>query len=135
MSKLLKSLLIVAALSSVAGAPAWADSHGYRRGSHDAYRGHGGAGWGALGLALFGTAVYLAATAPPPPPFRPVPVYTPQVYVQQPVVVTLAAPPPAPAVQEYWWYYCSQAGGYYPYIRACPTGWTKVPATPPQYDR
>jgi len=128
MSKLFKTVLVAIAVSSMALSPAWADPHSYRGGGHGG-GGHGGA-WGALGLALFGTAVYLAATAPPPP-YIPAPVYVPQTYVQPPVVITQAAPPPAPAPQEHWWYYCAQPAGYYPYIRACPTGWAKVSPVPP----
>lgn len=25
-----------------------------------------------------------------------------------------------------FWYYCASAGGYYPYISACPEGWRRV---------
>lgn len=31
------------------------------------------------------------------------------------------------------WYYCHGPEGYYPYVRACPSGWQPVPATPPDY--
>ena len=121
MSKSFKSVVIAALIASMAISPALADPRGYRGGGH----GHGGGAWGALGLALFGTVVYLAATAPPPPR------YPAPVYVQPPVVVTQAAPAPAPATPEYWWYYCAQPAGYYPYIQACPTGWTRVSPVPP----
>jgi hypothetical protein len=128
MPKVFKSVLIATIIGSVVISPAWADPHGYSGGAH---RGsHGGGAWGALGLALFGTAVYLAATAPPPP-YIPAPVYVPQTYVQPPVIVTQAAPAPAPVSAQNWWYYCAQPAGYYPYIRACPTGWTKVSPVPP----
>ncbi|RAR57837.1 hypothetical protein C7401_11456 [Paraburkholderia unamae] len=30
-----------------------------------------------------------------------------------------------------YWYYCDAPQGYYPYVRACPGGWQKVPARPP----
>jgi len=133
MSSLFKSALVAVVVGSVAMAPAWADNRGYHGGGP---RGsHGGGGWGALGLALFGTAVYLAATAPPPP-YHPAPVYSPQiydpqVYVQPPVVLTQTAPPPVPAPEQQWWYYCAASAGYYPYIRTCPTGWTRVSPVPP----
>ena len=39
--------------------------------------------------------------------------------------------PPQPAGPV--WYYCHSPAGYYPYVRACPTGWETVPATPPDY--
>ena len=29
------------------------------------------------------------------------------------------------------WYYCDSPKGYYPYVHSCPSGWQKVPATPP----
>ncbi len=29
------------------------------------------------------------------------------------------------------WYYCQSPKGYYPYVQSCPSGWQKVPATPP----
>ncbi|MCX7148682.1 MAG: hypothetical protein NTY05_04625 [Rhodocyclales bacterium] len=84
---------------------------------------------------MFGTALYLAATAPPPAyypaPVYTVPVYAPQTYVQQPAVVAQSAPAPAPVSQQSWWYYCAQAGGYYPYVKTCPTGWTQVSPVPP----
>jgi hypothetical protein len=134
MTKLLKSAFIATVISSMAITPAWADRYGYHGG------GHGGGGWDALGFALFGTALYLAATAPPPA-YYPAPVYAPyappsyaqQVYVQQPVVVAQTYPPALPVseTQQNWWYYCAQSAGYYPYVRACPTGWTRVSPIPP----
>jgi hypothetical protein len=33
--------------------------------------------------------------------------------------------------QEAYWYHCTRPDGYYPYIKACPGGWQKVPAQPP----
>jgi hypothetical protein len=131
MTSLFKSVLLATALSSVAIAPAWADPYGYHGGGHGG--GHGayyGNAWGALGLALFGTAVILAATAPPPP-YYPAPVYPQQVYPPQPVVVTQMAPQPAPVPEQNWWYYCAKPAGYYPYVKACPMGWTKVSPIPP----
>lgn len=40
-------------------------------------------------------------------------------------------PPIKPPVQ--YWYYCHAPTGYYPYVRKCPQGWTKVPITPPSH--
>ena len=126
MSRLLKSVLIVATLASVAISPAWADRYGH----------HGGHGWGWWGPGLlFGTALYLAATAPPPA-YYPAPVYTvpsyaTQTYAQQPAVIAQTATSPAPVSQQSWWYYCAQAAGYYPYVKTCPTGWTQVSPVPP----
>jgi hypothetical protein len=35
------------------------------------------------------------------------------------------------APQVGYWYHCGKPEGYYPYIKACPGGWQKVPAQPP----
>jgi hypothetical protein len=65
--------------------------------------------------------------------FYPAPVYPyPDPYVPPGVVVQ----PPPPSVvqaqpQAQTWYYCDSAGGYYPYVPECPSGWRAVPATPP----
>lgn len=57
--------------------------------------------------------------------FYPTPIYPyPDPYVPPGVVV--AAPAPAP-VQ--YWYYCPSVQAYYPYVSACPEGWT--PVVPP----
>ncbi len=32
--------------------------------------------------------------------------------------------------QEYSWYYCKSPDGYYPYVTACPGGWSEVPPAP-----
>jgi hypothetical protein len=65
--------------------------------------------------------------------FYPAPVYPyPDPYVPPPVVVAPVAPPAAasaPPPAQYW-YYCDSAGGYYPYVPVCPSGWRPVPATP-----
>lgn len=37
-----------------------------------------------------------------------------------------SGPPPTP-----YWYWCNDPKGYYPYVAQCPTGWTPVPAVPP----
>jgi hypothetical protein len=71
----------------------------------------------------FGFPVYPSYWYYPPPP----------VYYPYPAVV---APPASPPVyvereQENWWYYCEQTRGYYPYVKECPTGWTRVPPAPP----
>ena len=29
-----------------------------------------------------------------------------------------------------WWYYCDASTSYYPYVRECPSGWQRVPASP-----
>jgi len=62
--------------------------------------------------------------------------YIPPVVVQNPapVVVVPQSPavttaPPAPAPQ--YWYYCQPSKTYYPYVKSCPSGWSRVPVTPP----
>lgn len=129
------------AAGTMATAPAWADRgyahfdrrdahfdrHDARFGRHDAHFERGRAygydrnawGWG-LGL-LAGSAILLAASQP-----RPV-VISPPVQVYRLAASPSAAYSPS-AVQ--WWYYCAQSGGYYPNVNYCPSGWTKVPATP-----
>jgi len=34
--------------------------------------------------------------------------------------------------QNNWWYYCDASRGYYPYVKECPSGWQRVPPTPPK---
>jgi len=65
--------------------------------------------------------------------FYPGPVYPyPNPYVPPLVVNSYPVAPtaPGPAPTDYW-YYCRAAKGYYPYVATCPSGWEKVPATPP----
>jgi hypothetical protein len=95
------------------------DYHVWREG-HWEHRYHGGRygwWWIAAGLWYF----YPAPIYPWPDP------YAPPVVVAPPVVSApeAAAPPPAQ-----YWYYCDSAGGYYPYVPECPSGWRAVPATP-----
>jgi len=106
--------------------PAWADRGGGRfdRGhghGNDHRYGHQAFGWG-LGL-LAGSAILVAAT------------HSRAVMVQTSMPVYA---PPAPPLAVYspptghWWYYCAEYGAYYPDVNYCPSGWTKVPATPVQ---
>lgn len=132
----LKAALVatVFAAGAVACPPAWAGpGHGHYSHRHD---GHGYWGWG-LGL-LAGTAIVLAATEPRPVYYSSPTYYAaPEViYTQPPVVVHSAPPvvlPPAPSAyaEQAWWYYCNQPAGYYPYVKACPSGWTRISPTPP----
>ena len=52
------------------------------------------------------------------------------------------SPPPRPAEPPVYieridpgetgsWYYCEDSRAYYPYVKECPAGWKRVPATPP----
>jgi hypothetical protein len=54
---------------------------------------------------------YPAIVHPPAPP----------VYVERSDVV-----PEGPGT----WYFCREANSYYPYVKQCPGGWTRVPAKP-----
>ncbi|HEY5998397.1 MAG TPA: hypothetical protein VI078_03740 [bacterium] len=54
-------------------------------------------------------------------------------YAEPPVVVEPPAQEeeaPAPQQETYSWYYCQDPAGYYPYVRECPSGWTKVAPSP-----
>jgi hypothetical protein len=67
------------------------------------------------------------------------PYYYPQYYpyYQEPPVVieqepeVYAQPAPKAEQQPFYWYYCKEPQGYYPYVKQCPSGWTKVIPTPP----
>lgn len=45
----------------------------------------------------------------------------------------VSSPPPgaSPGAGGAVWYHCAKPDGYYPYVGACPGGWTVVPASPP----
>ena len=43
-----------------------------------------------------------------------------------PVYAPVLAVPP----MQYW-YFCAASRTYYPYVSSCQSGWTAVPATPP----
>ena len=83
---------------------------------------------------------------------RPFPVFVPvissafyypaPVYYYPPTVIVPAPRPvyierqddlaaSAPNQNQSYWYYCNAAGGYYPYVKECPSGWQKVLPTPP----
>jgi len=65
--------------------------------------------------------------------YYPAPAYY---YPAAPVVVQPAAPPVyverSDVVPEGAgsWYFCRESNGYYPYVKQCPGGWTRVPAQP-----
>ncbi|POZ53042.1 hypothetical protein AADEFJLK_00051 [Methylovulum psychrotolerans] len=109
-------------------------------GDHDHWHGGWGGGWGGyrggwgwrggyyggLGLGFYGLGYgypyyggygygYPATVVTAP--------VTPPVYIQQTPPVTQRAPG--------YWYYCTHPAGYYPYIKACPSGWQPVAPTPP----
>lgn len=45
---------------------------------------------------------------------------------------TDAQPPVYSEPDQFYWYYCQDPQGYYPYVKSCPGGWTRVVPTPPQ---
>jgi len=102
-------------------------SGAWRHGSHDGRLGW----WWVLGGMWY---FYPQPVYPYPDPYRP-----PVVVVEQapaPVVIPVpvqpapqVAPAPAQGAPQFW-YYCEAAGGYYPYVPTCPSGWKTVPATP-----
>ncbi len=65
--------------------------------------------------------------------YAPAPAYY---YPAAPVVVQPASPPVyierSDVVPEGpgSWYFCRESNTYYPYVRQCPGGWTRVPAQP-----
>jgi hypothetical protein len=57
--------------------------------------------------------------------------YSPPVIVNQPAPVYVEREAaPADQAEARMWYYCKNPKGYYPYVKRCPAGWQKVPATP-----
>jgi hypothetical protein len=145
-------LLIMCSLSSGAwahGGGGWGGGHGGGGfgggghsggfgGDHDHWHGGWGGGWGGyrggwgwgggyyggLGLGFYGLGYgypyYGGYGYPATVVTAPV---TPPVYIQQTPPVTQRAPG--------YWYYCTHPAGYYPYIKACPSGWQPVAPTPP----
>jgi hypothetical protein len=86
---------------------------------------HGGRGRVHLGLH-FGFPLYGWGWYPGPAYYyAPAPVYVqppaPPVYVERSDVV-----PQGPGT----WYFCRESNTYYPYVKLCPGGWTRVPAQP-----
>jgi hypothetical protein len=68
---------------------------------------------------------YPAYYYPPPVYYPAAPMYvsppSPPVYVERSDVV-----PEGPGT----WYFCRESNTYYPYVKQCPGGWTRVPAQP-----
>lgn len=56
----------------------------------------------------------------------------PRVYVTPPPPTVYISPDTGDA-QPYYWYYCPSPKGYYPYVKQCPPGWTKVVPHPPKH--
>lgn len=139
---LLMLAVLMGAMAGLASAPALARGHvgvGFYFGGPGYYGSYyGGPGWGP---GYYGDPYYYGPRYyyPPPVVYAPAPVYVqpaaPTQYVEQPQ----AAPAPAPVPQQSTvtdnegddsWYYCSAQKKYYPYVKSCPSGWTRVPARP-----
>jgi len=96
---------------------AWRGGY-WHHGWHDGRRGW----WWLVGGAWY---YYPAPVYPYPSP------YVPGTVVVAPPQPAQPAAPPAPArAPVAYWYHCEKPTGYYPYVRRCPGGWTKVPAKP-----
>jgi hypothetical protein len=118
------SYLLLAALTAVLSGSiteSSADGRGFR--GHGGYDRHGGVsvwlepGWGSYYAPHYYPYYYPYYQEPPI-----VIEQQPEVYVQ---------PLPPAEQQPVYWYYCKNPQGYYPYVKRCPDGWTKVAPTPP----
>lgn len=70
----------------------------------------------------FGPAWYWGPAYYYPPPYY----YYPPRPAEPPVYIERIDP-----AETGSWYYCEQGNGYYPYVKECPAGWRRVPASPP----
>ena len=58
---------------------------------------------------------------------------TPSYYIEQGMETAPANPSgTGSGGQTNDWYYCRNPEGYYPYVKACPSGWQRVSPTPPK---
>jgi len=66
--------------------------------------------------------------------------YYPAPYYYYPAAPVVVQPPAPPVYVERSdvvpegagsWYFCRESNSYYPYVKQCPGGWTRVPAQPP----
>jgi hypothetical protein len=88
----------------------------------------GGHGHGRVVLGFnFGFPVYAPWYYYPPPAYYypPAPVYVSPPAPTQYVERSDTAPEGAGT-----WYFCRESNAYYPYVKQCPGGWTRVPAQP-----
>ena len=73
------------------------------------------------------------------PVYSPWAYYPPPVYYYPPAPVYVSPPAPTHYVERSdtapegagTWYFCRESNAYYPYVKQCPGGWTRVPAQPP----
>ena len=86
---------------------------------------HGHYGWSMNFGIPFGYPYYFYS---PPVIVVPAP---PTTYIEQDTNTQDAPQASAPQAANYW-YYCAKPEGYYPYVKACAGGWTKVSPIPPK---
>jgi hypothetical protein len=96
-------------------------------GSALADRFHGHYGWSLNFGMPFGYPYY---SYPYSPPVVVVPA-PPTTYIEQDTSTQDAPQASAPQAANYW-YFCAKPEGYYPYVKTCAGGWTKVSPIPPK---
>ena len=120
-------------------------SHYYRRDSHN-HRGSASSFglWIGPGWNSWWWDPWMSSGPYYQPYYRPYrPYYQPEPYQyytypnRYPAPPPVATPPPGyeeqapePQQERSSWYYCPDPQGYYPYVRECPKGWTKVAPRP-----
>jgi hypothetical protein len=148
-------LLLVLAVSGASGAAMAGGGGGYHGGGGGYYHGGGGGGYnrgyhhgghccgGSIGFYLGPGFVY----GYPYPYYAYPPYYYPGYYPYGPTAPGVASSPTQYIEQQgqdgqadmgggaepqaAYWYHCGKPEGYYPYIKACPGGWQRVPTQPP----
>ncbi len=134
-SKIWMMSAVFAMMGSLMVAPNVQAHSGYYHGY--GYHGHGGYWHGGRGFYGFGLGLATGALLTYPYyDYAYTGYYSPS-YVER-SSVTVYDNSPSQVVQSApntstlpIWYYCESPKGYYPYVQSCPSGWQKVPATPP----
>jgi hypothetical protein len=132
--RIVKVLVVLAAIVGVAPSIAFADpppadwgGHGGSHGGHGGHGGHHGSGdGGGSGGVIVDPGPY-GTDAPYPYPGYPYPGEpSPGTPGQPSGQDAMTMPPPMPL-----WYYCDRPGGYYPYVKTCEGDWQGMPPAPP----
>lgn len=134
-SKILMMSAVFAMLGSLIVAPSVQAHPSYYHGY--GYHGHGGYWYGGRGFYGFGLGLAAGALLTYPYENYVYTDYYSPAYVERNSVTvydnspsqTVQTTPSSSALPI--WYYCQSPKGYYPYVHECPSGWQKVPATPP----
>jgi len=117
--KSLKLVLLAVFLGTVAsGNFAWAD-RGHWGGGGGHFSGHQHRHFSSHVGVFFGAPLFYPWYWSDPYPYY-YPYSSPPVYVEQ--------GDPASG----YWYHCNNPSGYYPTVKECPAGWTKIAPSPPQ---